>query len=149
MIPSKQIPLFSTFIIAFFIRSWSSFSNSFKDSAVIYRDATWDNDRVSSLAIIVEEQGGSINNITFENIEIFKDTGRPIGCLIYGKNVENFEINNVTYKNIKYSGELKPKFTSNGKNNSINATLENVTANGSKLNLGGVEWDKYANLTFK
>ncbi len=122
---------------------------TFKDSAVIYRDATWDNDRVSSLAIIVEQQGGSINNITFENIEIFKDTGRPIGCLIYGSDVENFEINNVTYKNIKYSGELKPKFTSNGKNNTINATIDNVTANGSKLNLGGVEWDKYANLTFK
>lgn len=122
---------------------------TFKDSAVIYRDATWDNDRVCSLAIVVEEQGGSINNITFDNIEIFKDTGRPIGCLIYGKNVENFEINNVTYKNIKYSGELKPKFTSNGKSNSINATLENVTANGNKLNLGGVEYDKYAKLTFK
>ncbi len=122
---------------------------TFKDSAVIYRDATWDNDRVSSLAIIVEQQGGSINNITFDNIEIFKDTGRPIGCLIYGSDIENFEINNVTYRNIKYSGELKPKFTSNGKKNSINATLDNVTANGSKLNLGGVEWDKYANLTFK
>ena len=87
--------------------------------------------------------------VFFEKIEIFKDTGRPIGCLIYGSDVENFEINNVTYRNIKYSGELKPKFTSNGKKNSINVTIDNVTANGSKLNLGGVEYDKYANLTFK
>lgn len=120
---------------------------TFKDSAVIYRDATWDNDRVSSLAIIVEQQGGSINNITFENIEIFKDTGRAIGCLIYGEDVENFQINNIKYKNIKYNSELPAKFTSNGKQNTINATLENVTANGSTLTNSGIEKDNFANVT--
>jgi len=122
---------------------------TFKDSAVIYRDATWDNDRVSSLAIIVEQQGGSINNVTFENIEIFKDTGRPIGCLIYGEDVENFEINNIQYKNVRYSGALPAKFTSNGKPNTINVTLDNVYTNGNKVTTNDIITDQYAKVEIK
>ena len=91
----------------------------------------------------------SRHSCQFDYIEIFNDTGRPIGCLIYGDDVENFEINNITYKNIKYSGELKPKFTSNGKSNSINVTIDNVMANGKKLTNRDIEADQYATVTFR
>ena len=122
---------------------------TFKDSAVIYRDATWDNDRVCSLGIIVEQAGGSISNVTYDNIEIFKDTGRPIGCLIYSDDIENFVIDNIQYKNIKYNAELPAKFTSNGKQNTINATIENVVANGKVLTSGDIISDEFANVIFK
>lgn len=122
---------------------------TFKDSAVIYRDATWDNDRVCSLGIIVEQPGGSVSNVTYENIEIFKDTGRAIGCLIYSDDIENFQINNIQYKNIKYNAKLPAKFTSNGKQNTINATIENVTANGSALTNSSIEKDSFANVTVR
>jgi polygalacturonase len=121
---------------------------TFKDSAVIYRDATWDNDRVCSLGIIVEQAGGSISNVTYDNIEIFKDTGRAIGCLIYSDDIENFKVDNIQYKNIKYNAELPAKFTSNGKQNTINATISNVTANDEKLTSGNILKDDFANVTF-
>lgn len=44
---------------------------TFKDSAVICRDATWNNNRVASLAVIIELAEGSIDGVTFDNIEIF------------------------------------------------------------------------------
>ncbi len=122
---------------------------TFKDCSVIYRDATWDNDRVCSLGIIVEQPGGSISNVTYDGIEIYKDTGRPIGCLIYGDDVENFVIDNVQYKNIKYSAELPAKFTSNGKPNTINASVENVYADESKLTSGDIITDEFATVEFK
>ena len=126
---------------------------TFKDCAVIVRDATWDNDRVSSLAIIVEDGGGSIKNITFENIEIFRDDGRAIGCLIYGDDVENFSIENVVYKNISYVSCQPNKFTSNGSDtNSISATLENVRFGDSvvdKNSFGKFVYDECADLMFK
>lgn len=122
---------------------------TFKDSAVIYRDATWDNDRVCSLGIIVEQPGGSISNVTYDNIEIFKDTGRAIGCLIYSDDIENFVVDNIQYKNIKYSAELPAKFTSNGKHNTINATVENVVVNGTTLTNNDIEKDNFAVVTFK
>lgn len=122
---------------------------TFKDCSVIYRDATWDNDRVSSLGIIVEEQGGSINNVTYENIEIYKDTGRAIGCLIYGENVENFTVSNIQYKNIKYSAALPAKFTSNGKQNTITASLENVYSDETKLTSSDIITDNFATVEFK
>ena len=122
---------------------------TFKDSAVIYRDATWDNDRVCSLGIIVEQAGGSISNVTYDNIEIYKDTGRAIGCLIYSDDIENFVVDNIQYKNIKYNAELPAKFTSNGKQNTINATIENVTANEEKLTSNNIIKDEFANVTFR
>ena len=122
---------------------------TFKDSSVIYRDATWDNDRVCSLGIIVEQQGGSISNVTYDNIEIFKDTGRAIGCLIYSEDIENFKIDNIQYKNIKYSTELPAKFTSNGRQNTINATIENVYSNGNKLTNADIITDQYAKVEIK
>lgn len=122
---------------------------TFKDSAVIYRDATWDNDRVCSLGIIVEQAGGSISNVTYDNIEIYKDTGRAIGCLIYSDDIENFVVDNIQYKNIKYNAELPAKFTSNGKQNTINATIENVTANEEKLTSDNIIKDEFANVTFR
>ena len=122
---------------------------TFKDSSIIYRDATWDNDRVCSLGIIVEQQGGSISNVTYDNIEIFKDTGRAIGCLVYSDDIENFRIDNIQYKNIKYNAELPAKFTSNGRQNTINATIENVYSGGNKLTNADIITDQYAKVEVK
>ena len=99
---------------------------TFKDSAVIIRDATWHEDRIASLSIIVEEQGGSINNVKFENIEIFRDDGRAIGVVILGENIENFNCENISFKNITYRACEKSKVSSNGKENNISVTFEDI-----------------------
>ncbi len=85
---------------------------SFKDCAVIYRNATWDNDRVASLAIAVETGSGSVHDVAFENIEIHRDEGRAVYCMVYGENITGCTIGNVTFRNIKYSAEEKIKISS-------------------------------------
>lgn len=85
---------------------------SFKDCAVIYRNATWDNDRVASLAVAVETGSGSVHDVTFENIEIHRDAGRPIYCMVYGENIGGCEIDNITFRNVKYSAKGKIKISS-------------------------------------
>ncbi len=106
---------------------------TFRDCAVIWRDATWDNDRVCSLAIIVEDGGGTVENITFENMEIYRDAGRAIGCIVYGDGVRDQVIRGVRYKNIRCVTKLKCKFDAGDASNQIAAEMENVEINGVQL----------------
>lgn len=85
---------------------------TFKNCAVIYRNAVWDNNRVSSLAIVVENGKGNINNVKFEDIEIYRDEGRAINCLIYGDDVNNCTISGVEYKNISADSNKKSMISS-------------------------------------
>ncbi len=125
---------------------------TFRDSSVVFHDATWNKDRIPALAIVVENPGGSISNVTFENMEIHRAYSRAIGCLIYGDTVENFNISNVTYRNIRYNTTYPTKVASNGKVNSIQTTFENVYANGYKItqvDSNNFEYDQYASITVK
>lgn len=126
---------------------------TFKDCAVIYHDATWDANRIPALAIVVEQGGGSISDITYENIEIYHAASRAIGCLILTDGIENFNIQNITYKNVSYNSALANKISSNDMTtNSISANFENITHNGIKLesvDSGAFEYDSYSTLTIK
>ena len=125
---------------------------TFRDSTVVFHDATWNKDRIPALAIVVENQGGSISDITYENMEVHRAYSRAIGCLIYGSDVQNFNISNVVYRNIKYNTTYPTKVASNGKVNSIQATFENVYSNGYKItgvDTNNFEYDQYANITVK
>ena len=125
---------------------------TFKDSAVIIRDATWHEDRIASLAIIVEQQGGSINNITFENIEIFRDDGRAIGVVILGEDIESFSCENIVFRNINYTSCESSKISSNGKNNLIDVTFEDIFYRGKEINgssLRAFETDSISKVTFR
>lgn len=103
----------------------------FTDCAVIWRSATWDNDRIGSLVVIAEQTYGSIDGVRFENIEIFRDEGRPICVKVYDENGQNFSITNVVYKNITYSAYLRAKVASNGfDSNTVQVRFENIKANG-------------------
>lgn len=125
---------------------------TFKDSSVIFHDATWNADRIPALAIVVENPGGSIDNVTFENIDIYRAYSRAIACLIYGENVENFSITNVKYKNIRYTAPKTNKIASNGKVNTIQTEFENIYSSGTKitqLSSDHFEYDSYASITIK
>ncbi len=124
---------------------------TFKDSTVVFHDATWDANRIPAIAIVVEVGGGSIDNVTFENIDVYRAHSRAIGCLVYNESVENMSISNIKYKNIRYNAVNKNKLASNGKTtNKIQATFDNVYANGYKINSVSsdyFEYDSYANIT--
>ncbi len=107
---------------------------TFRDCAVIYRDGIWDNDRIGSLVVVAEECVGSIDGVLFENIEIFRDEGRPILVKIYDEEAENFEIKNVVFRNISYSSYMQPKTAgTDSDTNTVQVTLENISAYGQNL----------------
>ncbi len=106
---------------------------TFRDCAVIYRDGIWDNDRIGSLVVVAEQCEGSIDGILFENIEIFRDEGRPILVKIYDEEAENFEIRNVTFRNVSYTSYMRPKIAgTSSKTNTVEVELDNITVRGIK-----------------
>lgn len=125
---------------------------TFRDCAVIYKDATWDNERIASLAIIVEIDDGFIDSILFENIEIFCDDGRAIGCRIYDDKIENFSATNITFRNIICTSRLPIGIAAANETNTVDVMLENITANGKKINSVNsplLEIDRYASVEVK
>ncbi|MBQ7956829.1 MAG: hypothetical protein IJ279_02235 [Clostridia bacterium] len=124
---------------------------TFRDSAVIYRDGVWDNDRIGSLVVVAEQCDGSIDGVLFENIEIFRDEGRPILVKVYEEERENFEIKNVVYRNISYTSYLPSKIDGNESDtNTVDVKLENITAAGYPVTKAGIflEKGKNSNVTF-
>lgn len=85
---------------------------TFADCAVIYRNATWDNDRVCSLAVSVEYGGAEINDVVFENIEIYHDTGRAIFVLVTNKELRDVKMKGVVFRNIQYTADVKGRIAS-------------------------------------
>ncbi len=133
---------------------------TFKDSAVICRDATWNNNRIASLAVVVELAEGSIDNVTFDNIEIFRDDGRAMMCTVFTEEIGdmntvpiyNFTADNVVFKNITYNAAMKSKFSAANETNTVNVTIENVKTdcfNSSKHSKLMFESDEFANVTYK
>ncbi len=114
---------------------------TFRDCAVIYRDGIWDNDRIGSLVVVAEKTTGSIDGVLFENIEIFRDEGRPILVKIYDEQAENFEMKNIVFRNISYTSYMQPKIAgTDSDTNTVQVTLDNITAYGMQ--------QKYPHLLF-
>ena len=106
---------------------------TFRDCAVVYRDGIWDNDRIGSLVVVAEQTEGSIDGVLFENIEIFRDEGRPILVNIYDEEAENFGIRNVVFRNISYTSYMKPKIAGTDSNtNTVQVELDGITVCGKK-----------------
>lgn len=125
---------------------------TFRDSAVIYRDGVWDNDRIGSLVVVAEQCDGGIDGVLFENIEIFRDEGRAILVKIYDEEKENFEIKNVAFRNISYTSYMPSKISGNDKeSNTVQVELENINACGQKVTIPELFFKigKYSSVTSK
>ncbi len=84
----------------------------FADCAVIYRNATWDNNRVCSLAVSVEYGGAEIKDVVFENIEIYRDTGRAIFVLVTNRDLRDVQMKGIVFRNINYHADEKGRIAS-------------------------------------
>lgn len=84
----------------------------FTDCAVLYRNATWDNNRVCSLSVSVEYGGADITDVVFENIEIYRDTGRAIFVLITNKEMRDCKIKGIVFRNVNYRADVKGRIAS-------------------------------------
>ena len=63
---------------------------TFKNSIVLFRDATWSATRLGSLVVIAETGNGNVENITFENILINSDSMGAINLCVENTSRENF-----------------------------------------------------------
>jgi len=115
---------------------------------------------LTSLAVIIELAEGSIDSVLFDNIEIFRDEGRAMACIVFTEEIGdidtvpiyNFTADNVVFRNIKYNTDMKSKFSAANETNSINVTVEN--SNFGKLDSASdnrlmFESDEFANVTYK
>lgn len=101
---------------------------------ITFSDCIWNNDRIGSLVVVAEECKGSIENVLFENIEIFRDEGRPILVKIYDEEAQSFEIKNVVFRNISYTSYMKPKIAgTDSDTNTVQVKLEDITSCGKEL----------------
>ncbi len=103
----------------------------FEDGIVIFRDATWDNNRIGSLVVLRETGNGAISDITFRNMAIHKDYGRAINCGVYSADLTGSSIDRILFENVTYTGDMKSQLRlNNGRGNRMSIILNNVVANG-------------------
>lgn len=125
----------------------------FRNSAVIFSDATWNNNILGSLVIISGTGNTLIDDILFENIEIYQNTGRPINLFIESEEAKRTQITNVLFRNITYSGGVSSRVNTRSQgNNLIEVCFDNVVGNGVKWtneNIAGfLEQDEQSTVTF-
>mgnify|MGYP003290890776 CR=1 FL=1 len=115
---------------------------------------------LTSLAVIIELAEGSIDSVLFDNIEIFRDEGRAMACIVFTEEIGdidtvpiyNFTADNIVFRNIKYNTDMKSKFSAANETNTVNVTVENAAF--SKFNSASdnrlmFESDEFANVTYK
>ena len=63
------------------------------------------------MAVEIEIGNAIINNIVFDNIEIYRDKGRAINCIRYGEDITDCTVSGVVFKNISYNADMKSSLT--------------------------------------
>ncbi len=113
---------------------------TFRDCYVIYRDSIWDNEFLGSLMVYCESSQNSttIDNILFENIEIYCDRGRAINVKIEDEKAAPTHVTNIVFRNIKYTSVLRNQLYSPEGDFVQDIKLENVTANGKEITADSV-----------
>lgn len=60
----------------------------------------------------MEYGGADINDVLFENIEIYRDTGRAIFVLVTNKELKNCKTKGVVFRNVCYRADVKGRIAS-------------------------------------
>ena len=63
-------------------------------------------------AAMCYDGGADINDVTFENIEIYRDTGRAIFVMVTNKDLRNCKIKDVVFRNVSYTADVKSRIAS-------------------------------------
>ena len=108
----------------------------FEDGIVIFRDATWDNNRIGSLVVLRESGNGKVSGVTFRNMTIHYDAGRAIQVGVYGAHLTDSRMENIVFENVSYHAKMHSQIRINaGAGNVLRVALKNVTANGMLMTL--------------
>jgi len=106
----------------------------FEEGIVIFRDATWDNNRIGSLVVLRECGTGKVNGVTFRNMLIHYDKGRAINVGVYFPELSNSIMENIVFENITYTAKMNSQLRINrGTGNVLQVVFRNITVNGTVL----------------
>ena len=105
----------------------------FEDGIVIFRDAVWDNNRIGSLIVLRESGGGNVNDVTFRNIHIHFDAGRPINIGVYSNGLQEGTMANIKFENVTYNARMSALLQKKLGARFV-VLLDRVTANGVLVN---------------
>ena len=112
----------------------------FEDGIVIFRDAVWDNNRIGSLIVLRESGSGNVSGVTFRNIHIHLDAGRPINVGVYSSGLQEGMMTNIKFENVTYSAGMSAQLRKNSGARFV-VLLDRVTANGVLVN--SQNWKDY------
>ena len=112
----------------------------FEDGIVIFRDATWDNDRIGSLIVLRECGSGNVSDITFRNMDIHYEAGRAILVGVYDSSLTAGTMENIVFENVTYNANEKSRVWKNSCAN-FEIILDNVAANGTLVTADN--WSSY------
>ena len=113
---------------------------TFKNNVVIAHDATWDNDYVAALAVLIDtvapdEEKTLVDGIVFENISIYHETGRPVLVNVYKPGLSGISVN-AEFSDIFLFNEEKTqkcKISQKNESNRVKAKLKNIIIGGNQL----------------
>ena len=105
----------------------------FEDGIVIFRDAVWDNNRIGSLIVLRESGSGNVSNVTFQNIHIHFDAGRPINVGVYSSSLQDGTMTNIEFENVTYNARMAALLQKKLGARFV-VLLDRVTANGVLVN---------------
>ena len=112
----------------------------FEDGIVIFRDAVWDNNRIGSLIVLRESGSGNVSNVTFRNIHIHFDAGRPINIGVYSNSLQEGAMTNIRLENVTYSAGMSALLQKRLGAHFV-VYLDRVVANGVLLT--GQNWQEH------
>ena len=101
----------------------------FEDGIVIFRDAVWDNNRIGSLIVLRESGSGNVSGVTFRNIHIHFDAGRPINIGVYTNSLQEGTMTNIYFENVTYNAGMSAQLRKNFGARFV-VLLDRVVANG-------------------
>ncbi len=113
---------------------------TFQDNTVIAHDATWDNDYVAALAVLIDtvspdNSRTTVENILFDHITVWIETGRPMLANIYRSDLNGIAMQ-VRFRHITIASDSAPqksKLSAKHSGNTVSVQLEEVTVGGTKL----------------
>jgi polygalacturonase len=115
----------------------------FEDGIVIFRDATWDNNRIGSMVVLRECGTGNVNNVVFRNIFIHHDSGRPIQVGVYTSGLTGGTMDNIILEDVTYNADMNGQVRKHH-GSDFRIVLKNVVAGTAKLTNRNVEQFIYA-----
>ena len=104
----------------------------FDDMTVIRCDASWNDERIGTLAVVNETGGGNIENVSFKNIEIVDSECPPILLSVLSGRTD-VKIQKIFFENINFSSRKNISICRKSESNEIDFSLKNVTKNGKPI----------------